>query len=80
MQVSHFQRWETTTGGTDSVAIKYRRNLTEIGGGYYYALNEDKKTFIQLFAGFGLGRFSFTDHSIHGDFFHLEVKAVLAVL
>ena len=70
VQASHFQRWETTTGGTDSVTIKYRRNLTEIGGGYYYALNEDKKTFIQLFAGFGLGRFSFTDHSIHGDFFH----------
>ena len=70
VQASHFQRWETTTGGSDSVTIKYRRNLTEIGGGYYYALSENKKTFIQFFAGLGLGKFSFTDHSINGDFFH----------
>lgn len=70
IQASHFQRWERTTGGPDSVSIKYRRNLTELGGGYYFPVNTTKTVFFQCFAGAGLGKFSFTDHSVNGDFFH----------
>lgn len=70
LQASHFQRWERTTGGPDTVNIKYRRSLTELGGGYYFAMNKRKTAFFQVFGGGGIGRFSFTDHSIYGDFFH----------
>ena len=62
IQASHAYRWEKTQGGAaDSITIKYKRNLTEIGLGYYMAVNDKKNTFFQVFAGAGLGRFSFTD-------------------
>lgn len=70
IQASHFQRWERTTGGPDSATIKYRRNLTELGGGYYFPMNTKKTAFLQVFGGGGFGRFSFTDQSVYGDFFH----------
>ena len=70
VQASHFQRWERTTGGPDSINIKYRRNLTELGVGYYFAANDKKRTFIQIFGGAGLGKFSITDHSKTGNFYH----------
>ena len=41
--------------------IKYKRSLTEIGLGYYLPINDKKNTFFQIFAGAGLGKFSFTD-------------------
>ena len=61
IQASHAYRWEKTEGGPDSVTIKYKRNLTEIGLGYYLPMNDKQNTFFQVFAGAGLGRFSFTD-------------------
>jgi len=70
IQSSYFQRWERTTGGPDSVNIKYKRNLAELGGGYYFNMNKRKTVFFQVLGGAGLGRFSFTDHSINGDYFH----------
>ena len=70
IQASHFQRWERTTGGPDSVNIKYKRNLSELGAGYYFAMNKRKTAFFQVFGGGGIGKFSFNDHSINGDFFH----------
>lgn len=70
IQASHFQRWERNTGGPDTANIKYRRNLTDIGGGYYFAMNKRKTNFFQFFAGAGFGKFDFTDHSIQGDYFH----------
>lgn len=70
LQASYFQRWERTTGGPDSATVKYKRNLAELGGGYYFAMNKRKTAFFQVFGGAGLGKFSFTDHSIYGDYFH----------
>ncbi|MEO6540083.1 MAG: hypothetical protein ABIN74_03785 [Ferruginibacter sp.] len=61
IQGSHFYRWEKTEGGPDSITIRYKRNLTEIGLGYYMPINDKNNTFFQVFAGAGLGRFSFTD-------------------
>lgn len=61
VQAAHFYRWEKTEGGPDSITIKYKRNLTEIGLGYYLPINDKGNTFFQVFAGAGLGRFSFTD-------------------
>ena len=61
IQANHAYRWEKTEGGPDSTTLKYKRNLTEIGLGYYLPINDKKNTFFQVFAGAGLGRFSFTD-------------------
>jgi hypothetical protein len=70
IQAAHAYRWEKTTGGPDSTTIKYKRNLTEIGLGYYLPVNDKKNTFFQVFAGAGLGRFSFTDVDKTGAYFH----------
>ncbi|MCY7290965.1 MAG: hypothetical protein LH615_02175 [Ferruginibacter sp.] len=70
IQAGHAYRWEKTEGGPDSVIIKYKRNLTEIGLGYYLPMNDKQNTFFQVFAGAGLGRFSFTDNDKSGNYFH----------
>ena len=70
IQASHFYRWEKTEGGPDSITLKYKRNLTEIGLGYYLPINDKKNAFFQVFAGAGLGRFSFTDNDKTGNYFH----------
>ncbi len=70
IQANHFYRWEKSTGGPDSLTIRYKRNLTEIGLGYYLPINEKKNIFFQFFAGAGLGKFSFTDDNKFGTNFH----------
>ncbi|MBK7122128.1 MAG: hypothetical protein IPH68_04515 [Chitinophagaceae bacterium] len=70
IQASHFYRWEKTEGGPDSVTLKYNRNLTEIGLGYFLPINDQKNTFFQVFAGAGLGRFDLQDRSKTGTNFH----------
>lgn len=70
VQAQHFYRWEKTEGGPDSVTIKYKRNLTEIGLGYYLPVNDKNNTFFQVFAGAGLGQFSFTDVDKTGSYYH----------
>jgi hypothetical protein len=70
VQASHFYRWEKSTGGSDSLTLKYQRNLTELGIGYYMPVNENKNIFFQFFVGAGLGKFSFTDKDKFGYNFH----------
>jgi len=70
IQAAHAYRWEKTEGGPDSITIKYKRNLTEIGLGYYLPVNDKGNTFFQVFAGAGLGRFSFTDNDKTGSNYH----------
>lgn len=70
VQASHFYRWEKTEGGPDTITLKYKRNLTEVGVGYYLPVNEKKNTFFQVFAGAGLGKFSFTDKDKTSNYYH----------
>jgi hypothetical protein len=70
IQASHFYRWEKTEGGPDTLTIRYKRNLTEVGVGYYMPINDKRNTFFQVFAGGGLGRFSFTDTDRFGSNYH----------
>ncbi len=70
IQASHFYRWEKSDGGPDSVTVKYQRNLTEIGIGYYMPLNGKKNVFFQFFVGGGMGKFSFSDRDKFGYNFH----------
>lgn len=65
VQVNHFSRAEQNGGNysttRDSAIIRYRRKLTELGAGYYTKLNPESSLIFQLFAGIGIGNFSFTD-------------------
>ncbi|MBL7702397.1 MAG: hypothetical protein JNM14_09110 [Ferruginibacter sp.] len=70
IQAAHAYRWEKTEGGPDSTNLKYKRNLTELGLGYYLPVNDNKSVFFQVFAGAGLGRFSFTDVDKTGSYYH----------
>lgn len=70
IQAAHAYRWEKTAGGPDSTNLKYKRNLTEAGLGYYLAVNDKGNAFFQVFAGAGLGRFSFTDVDKTGSYYH----------
>ena len=65
-QLNYFHRTERNAGdfdagNRDSVVINYRRKLTEFGAGYFHALNNNRQAVFQIFAGIGLGTFSFTD-------------------
>ena len=79
VQASYFYRWEKTSGGSDSSTVRYKRNLTEIGAGYYLPINVQKTVFFQLFVGGGLGKFSFTDVDKTAANFH-EVNVVKVYL
>jgi hypothetical protein len=67
MQLNYFNRTERNAGdfdagARDSVVINYKRNLVEIGGGYFHALNSNKLSIVQIFAGVGFGKSNFTDN------------------
>lgn len=66
VQLNYFHRTERNAGDfdagiRDSVVINYKRRLTELGAGYFHLLNNQRSLF-QVFAGVGLGKFSFTDN------------------
>ncbi len=65
-QLNYFYRTERNAGdfdagNKDSVVINYKRHLTEIGAGYFHALNNNRQAMFQVFVGAGTGTFSFTD-------------------
>ncbi len=70
IQASNFYRWEKSEGGPDSATVKYQRNLTEVGVGYYMPINARKTVFFQFFAGGGIGKFSFSDNDRVGYNYH----------
>lgn len=52
-------------GGT---LLEYNRKFMEIGGGYFVPLSSKKKSVFNLYAGMGIGNFSFTDKSGDGNY------------
>jgi hypothetical protein len=59
-------RYEKNSGdlGTyylDSNTIRYKRSMTEIGGGYFTAVKDSGKLYVQLTGGIGFGKFSLYD-------------------
>lgn len=46
----------------DSATIRYNRSLTELAGGYFDPLDDNKQLIFQIYAGLGFGKFSFTDN------------------
>lgn len=60
-------RYEKTSGNPgnfypDSNTIRYKRTMTEIGGGYFTAVKDSSKLYVQLTAGIGFGKFSLDDN------------------
>jgi len=42
--------------------VHYKRNLTEVGAGYFFPLNDRKTVMLNLFAGFGVANFSINEN------------------
>ena len=66
VQLNYYRRTEKNNGdfsvnNLDSSVINYKRNLTEIGIGYYRPLMRNRQAVFQVFAGMGFGKFGFTD-------------------
>ena len=60
-------RYEKTSGNIntfylDSNNIRYKRSMTEIGGGYFTAIKDSGKLYVQLTGGVGFGKYSLFDN------------------
>jgi hypothetical protein len=60
-------RYEKTSGDLatyylDSNTIRYKRSMTEIGGGYFAAIRDSSKLYVQLTGGIGFGKFTLDDN------------------
>ncbi len=84
LQLNYFNRTERNAGdfdsfSLDSTVINYKRNLTEIGAGYFHAINGNKLAIFQIFAGIGFGKSNFTDKGrdrnnvFHNKFHNMSV-------
>jgi hypothetical protein len=72
IQANYFKRTEsnngyTVNGNLDSSFIRYKRQLTEIGVGYFKSLNKNNRVILQVFGGAGRGKFRFTDNGKTSD-------------
>jgi hypothetical protein len=62
LQTSYFYRSETNgdpdfaSSTEDDLFLGYKRNMVELGIGYYAPVNDSKRTWFQVFGGAGLGR------------------------
>lgn len=59
-------RYEKTSGDIDtyyidSNSIRYKRSITEIGGGYFTAIRDSSKLYVQITGGIGFGKFALDD-------------------
>jgi hypothetical protein len=51
-------------GFFDGSVVRYDRNLTNFGAGYFIPLTKNKQIVFNVFGGMGFGKFSFTDNGI----------------
>jgi len=69
VQASYYWRSERNEGNylfnaTDESVLRYRRNLTEAGIGFYSKIDSRGISWFQIFGGIGMGDFKFTDKPI----------------
>lgn len=66
LQASYYSRHEKNNGNFstyfDSSVIRYKRDLLELGVGYFRRMDSTGVFTFQVFAGVGFGKFSFTDN------------------
>jgi hypothetical protein len=51
----------------DNSLVNYKRNLFEFGGGYFIPANKAKTITVNMYGGYGTGKFSFTDDGLTSD-------------
>ena len=83
--INQSNRWEQNGSNNDvfagdSIVIKYKRSLTEAGGGYYSSFNNDNTCF-QFFAGVALGTFNINESNARnrttlGRFHHSSIEKI----
>ena len=64
LQGSYYSRSEKDHGDPlygDSGVVRYKRNLTEFGAGYFSSIDKKNKIFFQVFAGVGFGKLKLTE-------------------
>ncbi|RYD72362.1 MAG: hypothetical protein EOP53_22060 [Sphingobacteriales bacterium] len=68
MMFNYFYRHEKNGDDFNSTPalIRYNRNLTELGAGYFTSINSNKSVFFHAYAGAGAGKFKFKDYQING--------------
>lgn len=72
-QLNYYHRNERNGGSfdidnRDSSVIRYKRDLTEFGIGYYKTIGDRGMAWFQVFAGAGTGKFQFTDDGRDASF------------
>lgn len=68
LMANQYARWEKNENGNDyfsgdSLSIRYKRSLTEIGAGYFTPI-ANNSTILQIFAGTAFGKFRIHEKSI----------------
>jgi hypothetical protein len=61
-----FNYYSSANEPFDSSVVNYKRNLFDIGGGYFINLNDKKTITFNFFGGVSMGKFSFTDNGLDG--------------
>ena len=70
LAVSYFNRKEKDVYGVgyndpfDSSIVRYKRNLIDVGTGYFIALNKKKTITFNFYGGLSLGKFSIDDNGL----------------
>ncbi len=68
LMVNENGRWERNGNSDfhpkDSSSLSYKRNFTEIAGGYYSRIGQNNKTFFQIFGGAAFGKSTILDNAI----------------
>lgn len=64
---NQYNRYEKNSGDfdffrLDSTVIRYKRGITEIGGGYFGPVSKSNHIFLQLMGGVGIGKFTMDDN------------------
>ena len=58
----------TYNSSFDSSVVIYKRNLVDLGGGYFFSLNPKNTIIFNAYGGVGFGKFSFDDNGTAGNF------------
>ena len=68
VMVNENLRWERNGNSDfhpkDSSSLFYKRNFTEIAGGYYSRIGQNKKTIFQVFGGAAFGKSTISDNAV----------------
>ena len=68
---SHYNRKEQdvynagyTTNYFDSSIVRYKRNITDIGAGYFMQMGKNRNAFFALYGGIGKGKLTWNDQGL----------------